>query len=516
MLDLFKNWSIAILILLIWIELAYFFTWEIFFGCVVMLYGWILINYIIIRRTVLKKHPAIFLISLGLGLFYYYFPLFGTLIYQRPLTFKFMLPLSVFLHQAIFVTVYVLAFIIYKKSAIRPIGLRKIYLKLNMFTPPSNSMLWIMGFIGVMIFLYTKINVGVHQLEAKEVSPLIRFLLPMRYFVYAPLLILFPNLIKPFGSHFDKNKNHVSIYLYLAGLTIMSFLGNSRDFMVSSILTLALLSMYDYLLCNKPVKKIVNPKNIVMGLALVLITMGPLAKMAEAMLMVRGERTNLSAVELFQATLKAYNSSELDHQLKIKENINQVYISWDEEYTGNIFFDRMCNLRIADMTLYYMRKAKLERSFAWEVLGDQWIAQVPQPILNLSGTRLDKYSDNSTYSSTSLAKKNLFEGGDGGKAVAAHTGTGLWLFGIWYPFFFIGIYFFLFFLLDSLTIPTYSGPIFSMLFLLNIYYFMTLMNYKNGVFSDILFMGRSFIEMIFLYVFVFFISRKISGFFSEI
>jgi len=509
MLKLFKRWSIVIFLMLILIEYVFFFSWENLFGCFVMLYGWIIISCFILRQSVLVRHPAIFLVSLGLGVFYYYFPLIGTLLAFRPLTYQFHFPYEVFVHQLIYVTVYVLAFLLYFKSNFRPKIFRQVLKRFKVYHTPTDLQLWIMGWLGVVVFLYMKIVVGISQMDAESVSPLVKFLTPIIQFVYAPILLQFKGLYSVKAK--KRQSSNPLIYVYIIGLVTMSFLANDRQFMVSSILLLILLYLFDAVLRCQTIKKAFPFKRILLFTLLAFVIAGPITKMATAMLMVRNIRNEISAIELFKTTIDAYNSPEIDEKMEIIEAVQRNNFEWSEDYTGNVLFDRLCNLRIADMTIYFTQMADMETTQALQDVRDKLIAQLPSPILHKLGFNIDKIDSHVTYTVSSIARVQSTGYGSGGKSVAAHTGTGMWLFGSWYPLFFIIIYFFLFFIIDSFVIKVGYKYRYSVLFLINIYFFFTFLNFKNGIISDLLFMFRPYIQMCFIYVLIFYLTRLVSG-----
>lgn len=510
MLKLFKTYSNVLLLILVWLECAFFFSWDIIFGCTVILYGWTLISYFILDKSVLIKHPVIFIVSLGVGLFYFYFPLIGTLMSNRPLTYQFRMPFEVFIHQFVFITVYVGSFLLYLNSNIRPIKLRKILKKFKIFYPPTDLQLWLMGLIGVITFVYVKIGIGISQLEAKDVSPLVRFLLPFINFIYAPILINFKRLYTK--EIVMSKKLNVRVYLYVVVLVLLSFLGNGRQFMISSIMVLLLLYFFVAFLFKRNLKQVFPPRLVILFLIISIAIVGPLEKMANAMLIVRNERANISAIELFDATILAFNSSRLEEKsnvTKYKEN----NFSWEEDYTGNIFFDRLCNLKIADMTLYYVSKANVNPIQAQNDLSIKILAQLPTPVLDLLGFEINKYDSEIPFTVASKVKDITIGYSSGGKTVAAHSGTGIYLFGEWYPLIFMLIYLLLFYIFDSFILIQNGVIHYSALFLINIFYFFTFLNFKDGIISDMLFIGRPYIQMCFIYIFLFHFTEILSKFF---
>lgn len=507
MLKTLKKISILIFIIAILLEAALFFSFENLVGSIIMLYGWILLCVFVFRNYVIKHHPVIFMVSFGLGLFYFYFPLIGTLFVYRPLTYRFFQPLVTFTHQFIYITVYIISFLMYTKSNVRPKLLRKLLFNFKFYNPPTDIQLWLMGFFGVAVFLYTKISLGISQLESENVSPLMRFLLPMVKFIYAPILLLFKELYSSRFNHQDKPSKKIVVYIVF--IVIISLFGNGRQFMISSIILVLVLYLFNGLVKNLSLKKMFPVKNIFLLGFIIFMIIGPFTKMTYAMLEVRGIRGDISAIELFGKTIDAYNTVELD-ELEDSSFNNRSYKYWDEEYTGNIYFDRLCNLKIADMTLYFVEKANMVSSETNEKLLSYFLAQIPSPLLKFLNLNFNKLSEDATYGVGSTVVKRAGGNDGGGKLVSGHTGTAIWLFGNWYPLFLIVIFFVIFFLLDSFVYYRNNKLIYSTLFLINIYYFFSFLNFKNGVITSIMFIGRPYIQMCILYILLFYFTRFLS------
>ncbi len=502
-----KKWSTIILVLLSIIECFLFYNLENIIGCCVLLYGWILLCTFVYKLNVLYSHPVIFVVSLGVGVFYYYFPLVGTLISNRPLTYEFRLPFDTFFHQFIYINTYIIAFLLYTKISYRPFVTRGVLKKLNMFEVPSDMQLWLMGFLGIGVFLYTQIVAGITQLENDEVSVFVRFLIPVSNFIYAPILLLFKSL---YSTEKFKNKKSLTtlIYLYIICIVIISFYGNSREFMIKSIVFLALLFVFDLLYFQRKIYEIISFKKIIVILGVIFIVMGPMAKMARAMLLVRGIRTEISAKELFVKTLEAYRTVDKEI-IDIAEEDQLRQFDWDEEYTGNVFFDRLCNLRVADMTIYFVNMLNYEERDPYHMLGEKLLAQIPGPLLKTVGIDFNKYDILSTYTVSSLARFKITGYGSSGKSVASHTGTGLYIWGAYYPLYFIVIYFLLFLLFDSFVLINKSQYNISIFFYINIYYFFTFLNYKNGIVTDLIFLTRPYVQLIVMYIVIFNLTKII-------
>ncbi len=510
MLKEIRRWSLFILFVLIIIETV-LFNQQDFIGAILMLYGWSLICIFVLRRIILIKFPVLFIATFGLGVSYFYFPLVATLLANRPITFGFKNPILTFFHQFIYITTYMAAFLVYTRKIKSPYSLRKFLFKYKFFKIPTDTQLWLMGFIGVSVYIYLQIIYGLLSVEADQIPPIIKFIHPLVKFCYAPILILFKDLFYTNFSNPNKSKNNIWIYIYMGGLIFLSFFGNGRQFMISSIILASLLFFYNGIYKNYSIKRFLPLKNAVIIVIVALIVLGPLTKMSYAMLMVRAARSNLSAIELFHETLRSYNS--IDTHL-ITEKMIQAEtgsdLMWNEDYTGNIFFDRFCNLKIADLTIQFNEEANMNTSESIDYLKNKTLSQIPSPLLRILHIKLDKNNSNVNYTVASILKEKTIGYGSGGKSVSAHTGTGIWLFGNFYPIVFFFLFLVFFFLFDVFVFKINCTLFYSPVLFLSFYNFFSFFNFKNGIVTDILFFIRPFWELCFLYILIFHITKALS------
>lgn len=503
MLEAFKKWSFALLVVLSIVEAVFFFAWANVVGCLVLVLGWYSISKVILTYDTFVLHPVIFYVSLGLGLFYYFVPLFSTIIALRPLTYGFHHPYLTMIHQAVYLVCYLTAFILYRKAPLRPIRVRRLLEKMGFFEPPTNPQLWVMGILGTLIFLYTRLIMGIGQTEADEVPALIRFLNPIQNFIFAPVLILFHGIYNSENIALTKDGiNKRFILVYVAGIMLLALFSNGRQFMVTSIILIGLLYSFDVISKREPIKNVLTPRKILLIGAIGLFMLGPLAKMANAMVYVRGLRTEISPGQLFMETIYAFQDEKLSNKIKDKKQEPSEF-EWSEDYSGNVFLDRMGNLRISDMTLHFVHESDTPLSENLEILANFLLAQIPTPFLNFVGIHFNKYDPRMSYSVSSLALLEVTGNIGGGKLVASHTGTGIWLFGLFYPFVFVLVYYLIMFLMDSFVLLKGSLFLYSPLIFFYLYYFFSFLNYKNGIITDITFLTRPFIQLCFIYWLVF-------------
>ena len=108
--DVIKGWVTGILLLACFLELVFFYSTANLYGCVTLVYGWLLVAFCVFRREYIQKYPLPTVTIFALGICYYFLPIVITLLEGKPLTFNFQVPNLTFSNQIINLTVVVLAF----------------------------------------------------------------------------------------------------------------------------------------------------------------------------------------------------------------------------------------------------------------------------------------------------------------------------------------------------------------------------------------------------------------------
>lgn len=395
-------------------------------GCVLL--AWFTVSGIFLRRNVLEKYPLSVFLILGFTSTQFYFPLVFTLIEGKPLVFNLELPLEVFLHSLASLFVLVTAHGLYQMVFGKANRARRSLLrKAGFFDPPGDLQLWMMGLIGVGATYYVYLHsptIGWSP-TGEASNKFIQALIP---FSYAPYFI-------PFRRMYGNNKAPSKVVIpMLIGFTLILFavsIGrNSRSgFMigfVSVAFAYALGLLLDYF---KP--RFFSVRNVCIGLIGFWLITGPVADISTAMVLVRGQRLDLSYDELIGRTLEAFSDKEAIRLTRLEDVTEKR--DWDENYMTNLFLARFCNLKYNDASLVMAAKFGEHDSAMLMFTIDHFLATFPQPLLQALGLDPNKEVVNaSSYGDYLYYKVSGDPWSLGGFRTGHFAGIGLTAFGWWY------------------------------------------------------------------------------------
>ena len=442
---LFKKFIIVTLIIFSALEAIIFPGWDNIFGCVVMIISWLMVN-----RFVLAKINFVnfFLPSsalLGYTFCYFYLPLVVTLFEGKPLTFNFEVPYTTFINQLINIVVLIIAYRIALHS-VRTTGfVRKIWDKLGYFKVPSESTIWVIGFMGafaILVGVFRQDNGSVYSAESSIGD---QILSTLRTFAFFPYCLLFPRMM----GRQEKFKTSKFIPFYIILISILGIATTRRAIVFDGIAAIIFLYLINLLVFKKRTKTKFSIKTVLI-ICLAIWASGPVADLATAMILNRKNIT--SGKNTFDDVMALYNDKEQLHtmyQFALMENGNggNNTMGWDEYYVDNIFLDRFCNLRVQDETLDLAQRSGYGNKLMKDYFDQYVINNLPGFIVNLSG---NKKSILYTPVDAMLKQRFSIYQYEGWK-VGGDTGIGLATFGYWYYLFAIFLFVITFIFLGSCT-----------------------------------------------------------------
>jgi hypothetical protein len=220
------------------------------------------------------------------------------------------------------------------------------------------------------------------------------------------------------------------LFAFTLVLFIISMARNSRGaFMVGFTSVGFSYLMGLFLGIFKP-PKIAYKLVLISGFGFWIIT-GPLADLGTAMVMVRGERNDISKAELIDLTISAFSDKEAIN-LRRLEDI-EFESDWDERYLNNVFTSRFSNLKFNDASLVQAKKIGDRHPLMYNYSIDYIWGALPGPLVKIIKPELDKESVYSMsfgdfiYSLTGAGAKV-----SGGFRLGHFAGTGMASFGWWY------------------------------------------------------------------------------------
>lgn len=426
--DTIKRWVTRILLISCFFEMVFFYSSANLYGCLTLIYGWLLVASCVLKREYIQKYPLPTIALFTLGICYYFLPIVITLLEGKPLTFNFQVPNLTFSNQIINLTVVVLAFRLVIKIYRPNCWLNKLWNKIGYMSVLNEKQIWVIGIIGLLALLSTVAEQGQDK-EYQSTGNLIGIVIhSISLFSLAPVCLYFKYL---YGDRSEtKTKGFVKFYIVI--LMAIGMATTRRVLIFNSVFTILLIYIFIVLYNNK---RLLSGKNVIIAIVLGYLVVGPLADMAMAMILNRQSVYSSSASKTFEDVWKLYNDKE---KLKTTYNFFMATLDnggdnregWSEYYVDNIFLDRFCNLRTIDGTLYNAEKAGFGCYEGSRYYESYWINELPGFITSTLGLKKDfqgTATDHMVVSNFSGDRYNL-----NGFKVGGETGIGLWMFGYSY------------------------------------------------------------------------------------
>ena len=348
-LEIIKKTITIYMLFCIVIECIVFPALENLFGCVALLYGWLLISRTVLKTSYLYRYFIPFVTIFFYGICFFALPLGVTLIEGKPITFRFNLPYITFFNLILNVTTIVLAFHvcrwIYKEG-----WLLGIWKKLGYFKAPTEAQIWAMAGVGILALLYNITIQGTDMMEAENKGAFGQIMNQMTMFAILPIAMLFPKYYGRKSSSIPRT----SLIIYFSFIVFLAVVTTKRTLMFTSIVSWGVMTFLVVLLENKRLFK--AKTNILIILGLYLAT-GPVADLATAMILNRQSAYSSKAGETLSNIWDLYLDKEKLHtaynmaSLSNSDNGGDNFYAWSEYYVDNILLDRVCNLRTQDLLL---------------------------------------------------------------------------------------------------------------------------------------------------------------------
>lgn len=390
--------------------------------------SWFILTQTFLNRQKLEAYPLSSYLIIGFTSTQLYFPLVFTSFEYKPVVFNLELPYEVFLHTtaAFFVLIiahYIYCFIPVSKNR----GANSLLYKTGFFDTPAEASLWIMGIIGLLANVYVLLsNTNVSTEVSGNVGD--KFIQSLFPFAYAPYFIPFYGL---YGSNKIASKKIIPLLVaFTLALFIISIARNSRGAFMTGFTSVG----FSYLLglflgIFKPPK--ISYKPLILGCIGFWIITGPLADLGTAMVIVRGDRNDISRAELIDLTISAFSDKDAINLRRLEDM--ELESAWDERYLNNIFTSRFSNLKFNDASLVQAAKIGDHHPLMYDYSIDYIWGALPGPVVKVIKPDLDKefvYSrsfGDFIYSLTGSGEEFME-----GFRLGHFAGTGMAAFGWWY------------------------------------------------------------------------------------
>ncbi len=407
------------------------------------------------KRDYLVRYPISTVVMIGYVGCYFLLPPVATIVSGVPLTNNLDHPVLVMVNAVACLLALLAAHTIYRRSSLlsylRLVITKKLYKPLHFFEAPSNVQLLLMGLIGLAATAYEILALGAfRQAHLGIKDRLIQGFYPA---AYLPLVAVVRETVG--GKRERDNKWYWIILSYIVLMVYVLLGSNSRFALLGIFASIGLVYLYGIAAgIYKADAALLRRTGLAVAAALILS--GPITDLAMTMVVVRNERGAESPLALVASTLRAYeNKNTVSRYKSLASGLGTVY---DEYYTGNLFFDRLCNLKYADnsITLAKSLSKPAKTAFETEQL-DRVLSELPAPFIHIIGIDVNKASAISKSAGDFLLYEATgMHGVLGTFYTGSLFGSGYALFGWWYPLFFAIIAFFVFALSDALTISRLS------------------------------------------------------------
>ena len=503
-----SRWVLALLLLLTVFEIAFFPSGENIYGCFTFILGWLLLSKFVMKQRQVNNCFIPFIALFGIGMCFYFFPLFVTLFEGKPLTYNFSVPYLTFTCQLLNLMMLIAAYRLCLKVYRPTNSLTRLWSKLGYFTPPTDAQIWIMGFIGIASQRALLAVMGTDDARAENLGFIGHLLGVTKTFSAFPCLLLFKHLY----TDADYKKAFTKpIILYLILLAVLGLATGKRTAMFSSFVTIGVCYILPLFTENK---KLFTQKMVFATFFGIYIVTGPFVDFAIAIALGRDNSGNTSAERTLEKIWDIYQDKErlntmYKATLLLTDNKGDNLHGWSEYYVDNIVMDRFCNLRVCDMSIDYAEKLGFDNPRMQEYASNYILFLVPTPILQAFGVTINKfehqYTPGDLFSMEALNIKYYH-----GYRVAGDVGIGLYLWGWWYYLFAFFIYFVLFYFLSStVKMNQFGALIFPLPVLIAMFRHFLLFNNGTGILGVLSTILRTGWQAIVVYCIIFFVIRKI-------
>ncbi|MEJ1236939.1 hypothetical protein WBG78_02355 [Chryseolinea sp. T2] len=481
--------------------------------------GWLLYSTAFMRPNLMRTYLFSSFIIFGYASTSFLFPLLFTTLEGKPVVFNLEYPEHVFLHALAGMAVLLVAHAIYRflmrSTSDRSVSVMKV---LGFYTPPTDMQLWIMGFVGLVSMYYVYfMNPDLGRDPTGQ--PLDKLVQSLSTFTYAPYVIicgaLYGRKSKTIGS------NLIPLGVFTLVLFALAIGRNSTGAFMFGFTTIA----FAYLVACfigvfKP--KFFTLRNVIIGALGLWLLVGPLADLRTAMVIVRGERTEISAETLLLRTLEAYDDKEAIRERRINDlGAELIDPDWDELYVDNVFANRFSNVKFADLSL---ERADMLGEYDPDMLDFAYaylIGSVPDPVIKFFGFDIDKELAYSNSHGDMIYLASGGQGTGGGFRVGHFAGLGMATFGWWYLGLLGAGMIIVFYLVDKFqeqkktltndeSASEHHSTRFSFCGLLALTTFFQFLQLES-VTQIGSFLIRGWLQMALLYVVIFHLSRVVSG-----
>ncbi|MDE2464397.1 MAG: hypothetical protein KGO02_11875 [Alphaproteobacteria bacterium] len=339
-----------------------------------------------LRQATLRRYPISSLMVLGYVFSYFTLPPLGQLVGLQPVVHHLHYPIDDQIYALAGLLALIGAHVLYSKTsvllALRGTLRRQFYGRLGFFRTPRLAQLWLMGLLGVVAVLagrhYDVHSAGITQAVMQGLQP----------FVYVPYI----TLLLPAWSVARRipRMHNLGLVAYSGLLLMLAMVVNSRAYLLMGFASLGI--AYGYLLAvGSMALPSVRPRNVLLAVLALLVVAGPVTELSMAMVLVRGQRSDLSPLQLAGATWDTFREGGVSERYEQLMDQTSGGTGVNETYFDNLFLNRLANLKFVDNAVINKRAltpagadyfSRIESQKAWSIL--------PAPLIHLLDLDADK------------------------------------------------------------------------------------------------------------------------------
>ncbi len=380
---------------------------------------------------------------------------------------------------------------------------RNILKSFNIYQIPSVNVLWILGLIGFVGFIFgygdgtstfTKINQGI------------------MFLAWAPYLI--PMYILQQGPSYCNKKLHfILLSVYATLIVLLGLAVNARGIMLSGFITVALFALLSTFRSQKKISQSLIIKLLMGAIVLGALSI-PLSEVATAMVIARKARGTVSATKMIEDTIYYVQQPSVLQARREKDSTDARTKVYDETYLANPLLARLIETKFHDNTLYFaLSLDDRQTNDLSQITIDFIIAILPTPIITLLHLKIDK--DNLQFSMGDYITNMSVGTPLGGYKTGSMLAQGLALFGSLFVVLYILICYFMFKIMDLHTFKTNNNHVMvSALGMLAIWKFFQYGLTAESIHHVVSNIFRVFPQNIIIYGLMYFIAVKIVQLFS--
>lgn len=508
-LDLVRRIIRIIAIVAIPLELIFFPSIDNLAGCFMMATVTIIFTTFFLKRDIIVGHPFPFLMFLSMFL-YRYLPLPCTMLEGKPVSYGMEVATATFLLETLSFLMGCIAFSVICRSSTRIRGLRVWYNTFHFYDEPSDKLIWIIGFMGIVARAAT-ISLGDLENVSGALMTVVSGIVKFRYM---PLILFFPGLFK---KDCEKSIDFAKpiLWIYTIIIEVLNLATNSRNEILYPIGIIVLLWLLVMCVEETKISQILAPKRFIAIVIVGFIFVSFLTSASDAMLSVRKVRSDVGFFALIKLTVEEMTSKSDDNTVASLTEVSEAAPysdGWTEEYLNNAFLNRYANMRITDETLYYITQLDDDDI---KSLGEDFYNRIfsiaPQPLLHLTGININKAEYHN-----SRGDVLRFYAGYGNSytlynyIVTSHLADGIVEFGVFY-FPIQCLLWIVCFKLQDLFVAMFDDKrIYSLYGLMSAYAFFAQFRNANGVFTDIGYLLRSYWQGIIIFMIMYFMATMLS------